>query len=180
MLTTVLAILFFVLAALLAYITMQPDEMVVTREMQINAPPGDVFPHVNNLGKWGAWSPWEKRDPNIKITLSGSEEGEGAAYHWIGNKDVGEGKMNIVESIPNEKVVINLEFIKPFRATNTTEFTFTPQDEGTLVTWKMTGKNPFMAKAFSLFMDMDKMIGNDFIEGLTSLKELTGKNAGKA
>jgi hypothetical protein len=37
----------------------------------------------------------------------------------------------------------------------------------------MTGRNNFMAKAFCLFMDMDKMVGGDFEKGLAQLDSVT-------
>jgi len=90
---------------------------------------------------------------------------------------VGEGRMTIEESKANELVRIKLEFIKPWQATNSTTFTFSPVAEGTSVTWKMEGQNDFMGKAFSLFMDMDGMIGKDFEKGLATIKTLTETEA---
>src|SRR4030095_433305 len=110
--------------------------------------------------------------PNAKNTFEGPSAGEGAVFRWAGNKNVGEGSMTITESRPNDLIRIRLEFLKPFAATNATEFTFTPQGNQTLVTWTMSGKNNFIAKAIGLFIDCDKMIGGMFEKGLAQMKSL--------
>ena len=113
----------------------------------------------------------------MKKTFSGAESGTGAAYHWVGEKDVGEGRMTIAAATPPQRVEIKLEFIKPFAATNTTTFTFTPEAGGTKVSWLMEGQNNFMSKAFSLFMNVDAMVGKDFEKGLAQLKEISETEA---
>src|SRR5262249_7146798 len=125
---------------------------------------------VNDFHAWPAWSPWEKLDPQMKKTFEGPASGVGAKYAWTGNDKVGEGRMTIEKSEKPSTVGIKLEFLKPFEATNATTFTFAPTAKGSKVTWAMDGENNFMAKAASLFMDMDKMIGGDFERGLTAMK----------
>jgi hypothetical protein len=161
-----IAIIFFVV------ITGRPDEFIVSRSTKISASPGKAFPHVNDLHKWEAWSPWAKMDPNAKNTFEGSPSGTGAAMSWDGNKKIGAGRMTIIGSEANELIRLKLEFIRPFKAANTAEFTFKPEDNQTVVTWSMTGKNNFFFKAFGLFMDFDKMIGRDFEKGLTAMKSV--------
>lgn len=165
----VLLISFLVFAIVVA---LQPDEFVVTRSGTIEAQPAAVFPYVNDLRKLNEWSPWARLDPNIKNEFSGPEAGEGAKFHWVGNENVGEGIMTITESRPHEQVTLNLEFIKPVAATNTTRFTLKPEGEKTVVTWTMSGKNNFMGKAFCMVMNMDKMIGEQFEQGLANMKSL--------
>ncbi len=165
----VVVVLFVIVVAL------QPSSFRVTRSATIAVPPDAVFPHVNELKKWAAWNPWEKLDPNMKLTYEGPESGVGASYSWIGNKDVGEGRMTITESKPNESVQFKLEFFKPMAGTSDAEFTFKPQGSQTEVTWSMNGRNNFIAKAFCLFMNMDKMIGGQFEKGLADLKAIAEK-----
>jgi hypothetical protein len=153
----------------------RPDEFVVSRSAAISAPPDKVFPCVNELKKWEDWSPWAKRDPNAKSTFEGPAAGVGSAMSWDGNKDVGAGKMTIVESKPNDRIRIRLEFLRPFQATNMAEFNFRSESPQTVVTWSMTGKNNFFFKAFSLFMNCDDMVGKDFEKGLASLKAVVEK-----
>ena len=178
MLPILLAIAFI---AILVFVIIagRPDEFVVSRSAKISAPPEKVFPHVNNLRAWEAWSPWAKLDPNAKSTFDGPAAGVGAVMAWDGNKKVGAGRMAILESSPSGLIRLKLEFFKPFKATNTAEFTFKPEVNQTVVTWSMSGKNNFFFKAFSLFVDCDKMVGKDFEKGLASLKtvaETAAKN----
>ena len=154
-------------------VAMQPAHYTVERSATINAPAPVVFAQVNDFHKWEAWSPWEKIDPNIKKEFSGAAAGNGAVYSWAGNNDVGEGRMTITDSRPSDLIKIKLEFVKPFTATNATDFTFTPQGNQTNVKWTMSGENNFVAKAFSMFMNMDKMVGTDFEKGLGQLKTVS-------
>jgi uncharacterized protein YndB with AHSA1/START domain len=166
-----------IVAVFAIVVALQPAEFSVTRAETIAAPPETVFAQVNDFHKWRAWSPWEKMDPEMTRTYEGEPAGEGAVYSWAGNSDVGEGTMTITESRPNELIRIKLEFIKPMEGTSDTEFTFTPEGDGTKVTWDMAGKNNFIGKAFCLFMSMDKMIGGQFEEGLSSLKTVAESKA---
>jgi hypothetical protein len=166
----VIAALVLVAIVLFVLIAGKPDEFVVARSGKISAPPEKVFPHVNALKNWDAWSPWAKLDPNCKMTYSGPEAGVNASYTWAGNKKVGEGKLTITESAPSHLIRLRLEFLKPFAANNTAEFKFAAEGGATLVTWSMTGRNNFFFKVFGLFMDCDAMVGKDFEKGLASLK----------
>jgi hypothetical protein len=162
-----LALLFVVLIIL---VVRQPDEFRITRTATLPAPASLVFTHVNDLHKWNAWSPWAKLDPNAKNTFEGSDAGTGAIMHWAGNNEVGEGSMTITESRANELIRFKLEFLKPMKATNTTEFTFTPQGDQTLLSWSMFGENNFIGKAIGLVMNCEKMVGDQFEQGLDNLK----------
>jgi hypothetical protein len=150
----------------------RPATFRFERSITIAAPPENAFSQVNDLHAWAHWSPYEKLDPAMKRTFDGAPSGTGAKYAWSGNKEVGEGRMTIENSDKPSQIVIKLEFIKPFAATNTATFSFVPGPEGTKVTWAMEGKNGFLAKAFHLFMDMDKMVGSDFERGLAAMKTL--------
>jgi len=154
-----------------ALVAVQPSEFTITRSATISAPPATVFPLVNDFHAWGAWSPWEKLDTGMKKTFSGSEKGKGAVYEWSGNDKVGTGRMEITDSRENAQIDIKLDFIAPFAASNTTLFTFVPEGAGTKVVWAMSGHNNFLSKAFSLFMNMDKMVGSDFEKGLAEMKK---------
>jgi hypothetical protein len=164
-----------VLAALAAYVATRPAEFRVSRAMSIAVPPPAVFAEVNELRKWQAWSPWAKKDPQMKQTYEGPPPGGGATTTWQGNNDVGEGRKTIVESRPGELIRFKLEFFKPFAATNSAEFAFAPEGGGARVTWTMQGSNNFIGKAMGLFFDFDKMIGGDFEAGLASLKSVVEK-----
>jgi len=151
----------------------QPDQFKIERNIKIEAPAATVFAQVNDYRGWGAWSPWEKMDPNMKTSLEGPIAGVGAILHWKGNSEVGEGTMTIAESKTNELVGLKLDFKEPMEATSTAQFTFTPQGAGTVVSWSMSGLKNFIQKAMGLVMNCDKMIGEQFERGLADLKTVS-------
>jgi len=164
-----------VLVALVAYVATQPGEFSVSRSATFAAPAPAVFAQVNELKKWEAWSPWAKKDPRAKQSYGGPAAGAGASRSWGGNKEVGEGRMTIVDSSPNALVRFKLEFIKPFAATNSAEFSFKEEGGRTALTWSMRGQNNFIGKAMCLVFDMDKMVGGDFEAGLAGIKAILEK-----
>ena len=173
MLIKILIAIALIIIALVIVVAMQPSEFRVVRTATMSAPAPAVFAQVNDFHNWEAWSPWAKLDPAMKKTYEGAPAGTGAIYTWAGNNQVGEGRTTITESRPSDLIKMKLEFVKPFAATNTVEFTFKPEGDQTAVTWSMAGKNNFMGKAVGLFMNMDKMVGGDFEKGLASLKAVT-------
>jgi len=170
MITLIILIAAVVVAVIV--VAKQPSDFRISRSQTFNAPVAAVFPHVNNLQNWNAWSPWAKMDPAAKNSFAGPEAGVEAAMSWIGNNKVGEGTMTIIASRPDEFVQLKLDFIKPFKATNIAEFTFTQDGNQTAVTWSMTGTNNFIGKAMALVMNFDKMVGGQFEQGLASLKSI--------
>ena len=157
-------------AAVLGFAATRPGEFRLRRTHRINAAPDKIFPHINDFRRWEVWSPWEKLDPALKRTHSGAASGKGAVYEWEGNSKAGKGRMEIVESSAPGKLIIKIDFLKPFEAHNTVEFMLEPKANATDVTWSMFGPNPYMMKVMGVFVDMDKMIGKDFEKGLASLK----------
>lgn len=154
------------------YIAAQPNEFHIERSKTIAASPEAVFEHVNDFHKWDAWSPWVKLDPKAVNTFSGPDSGVGAKFAWVGNDQVGEGSMTIKDSRPSDQILIQLDFEKPMKDTSNVEFTFKPQGEQTVVTWAMSGRyTNFFGKAFCKIMNMDKVIGGKFEEGLASMKQ---------
>jgi hypothetical protein len=171
----VVSLVILAVIVILVIAVTRPDAFSISRSATMNASADKVFPLLNDFHNWPAWSPWEKLDPALKRTHSGAPSGKGAIYEWVGNKKVGEGRMEITESVPSSKIIIKLDFIKPFSANNTTEFSLNGQGNSTNVSWTMTGKQPFMFKVMSIFMSMDKMVGKDFEAGLASIKEIAEK-----
>ena len=170
MLIKILIALAVIIVVLVVVIATRPAVFRVTRKATIAAPALVVFNQVNDFHKWEAWSPWAKLDPAARNTFEGPQAGVGAGFRWAGNSKVGEGSMTITESRPSELIRIDLQFLKPFKASNITEFTFRPEGGQTAVTWTMTGKNNFFSKAFTLFMDCDKMVGGQFEQGLAQMR----------
>jgi hypothetical protein len=170
MMTKILMVMPIVVVAFAGIVALRPSGFRVTRTARMRAPAPAVFAQVNDFHNWEAWNPWGKLDPVMKQTYQGAPAGTDAVYTWTGNKEVGEGRMTIIESRPNDLIRINLEFFRPFAATNIAEFTFKSEGDQTAVIWSMTGKNNFIAKAIHLFMNMDKMIGAQFEQGLAQMK----------
>lgn len=163
------------IAAILIYASTKPDSFRVERSTAMNAPPEKIFPYIDGLERWAEWSPYEGRDPAMKRAYSGAKSGKGAVYEWDGNDDVGKGRMEIVDSRPPHRVVIKLDFLKPFEGHNMAELTVEPKGGQTIVTWAMYGPSTFMTKLIGTFMDMDDMIGRDFAAGLAKLKTVVEK-----
>jgi hypothetical protein len=164
-----------IIAAILIFAATKPDTFRVERSADIKASPEQVFAQINDLHNWRAWSTWEKMDPNMKKTFSGSAQGKGAAYAWEGNSKVGKGKMEITESIPYSKVQLKLDFIAPFEGHNMADLDLQAQGAGTHIIWGMHGPAPFLSKLFSVFVNMDRMIGKDFEDSLANLKAILEK-----
>jgi len=164
------AIVVALIVAVLVFAATKPDTFRAQRASSVNAPPEQIFALINDLHRWRAWSPHEKKHPAMKRTLTGAPQGEGAVYEWEGNKDIGKGRMEITDSSPPSRVRIKLDFVRPFEAHNTVEFTLEPNGDSTIVTWAMHGPSPFLAKLVSVFFGMDSMIGKDFEAGLANPK----------
>lgn len=177
MLKVIVIIVVVIVIGISVYASTKPDTFSIVRKLKINASPEKIFAEVNDFNRWKFWSPWEKKDPAMQRTYSGTAAGVGTVYEWSGDKNVGQGRMEVLESSAPQKIIIKLDFFKPFEAHNIAEFTFTQDGRGTLVTWEMHGPQPFISKLMCVFMDMDKMVGPDFEAGLANLKKLTESTA---
>jgi len=165
------------LVAFLVYAATRPNVLSVERSLRISAPPEAIFPFINDFRRWVAWSPYEKKDLTMKRTLNGAKQGRGAVYAWDGNQEIGQGSMEIMESTPPSRIEIELRFVRPFQGVNTVVFTLEPGGDSTAVTWSMSGKSTYMTKLIGIFINMDKMIGNDYEAGLSSLKAIAEQEA---
>ena len=163
------------LAALLLFAATRPDTFRVERRVAVQAAAEKIQPLITDFHRWSEWSPWEKLDPAMKRSFSGPPAGKGSVYSWEGNSKVGEGRMEILESSPSSKLLIKLDFIKPFEGHNTTEYTLVPSGGMTQVTWAMYGPAPYVSKLMGVFVSMDSMIGKDFEAGLANLKAAAEK-----
>jgi hypothetical protein len=169
-----------VIALFVLVVATRPSKFRIVRSIDVAAPAESAFAQVNDFHKWVAWSPWEKLDAQMKKTFEGAASGTGSIYSWVGNPKVGEGRMTIERSVTPSVVALKLEFFKPWKATNQTTFSFDAAGAGTKVTWAMEGENGFGGKAFSLLMNMDKVVGRDFERGLAALKDVTEGKAASA
>ncbi len=169
----VAAVLALAIAAVLALAAAKPDTFRVERAASIQAPPEKIFPLIADFHRWQLWSPYETKDPAMQRSFGGAASGTGAVYAWNGNKNVGSGRMEILDAPAPDKVIIKLDFFTPFEGHNTAEFTLRPRGDRTEIIWLMHGPSPFMAKIMHVFMNMDNMVGNDFAVGLANLKRIT-------
>ena len=175
MIKTIAIVLALLIAALLIFAATKPDSFRIERSVNVKAPPEKIFALINDFHQWEAWSPWEKIDPALKRTYSGAASGIGAVYEWSGNKDIGQGHMEIVESVASTKVTLNLDFITPFEAHNKVDFTLVGQGDTTTVTQAMYGPSPYVSKLMTIFFSMEKMVGEKYEEGLANLKSISEK-----
>jgi Polyketide cyclase / dehydrase and lipid transport len=171
----VVAIFVIAIVIILVLALRKPDDFRVTRSITINAPAQKIFPLIDDLHAWASWSPYEVKDPGMARTFSGAPRGVGAIYNWDGNKNVGAGRMEITDTAVPGRIVIKLDFFKPFEGHNTAEFTLLPHESATTVTWTMYGPAPLMSKLMQVVIDMDHMIGKDFAIGLENLKSVAEK-----
>ena len=169
---TILVVLLALITVILAVAATRPASFQLERSATIAAPPEQIFPLLNDFHAWGAWSPWEHLDPNLKRTYDGATSGTGAVYSWVGNRKVGKGRMEITGESAPTSLTIQLDFIEPFEAHNVSTFALRPVEGGTHLTWAMDGPNTFMGKVMSVFVSMDKMVGKDLERGLETMKQV--------
>lgn len=170
MLMNIVVLLVIALVALALYANSRPDTFRVQRATTIQASPEKIFSLVNDFHRWPSWSPWEKLDPAMQKTHSGSPAGKGAVYEWVGNSKVGQGRMEITETVAPNRIAIKLDFLKPMEAHNVAEFSLATRGDATEVVWSMHGPAPFVSKLMGVFVSMDRLIGKDFETGLANLK----------
>lgn len=155
--------------------TAQPGMFRVERSALIEAAPDAIFPLIADFRAWTRWSPWEKLDADLSRTYAGPDFGKGAVYSWEGRK-AGAGRMEILEASPGRRIVIQLAFLKPMRATNLAEFAFEPQAYGrTRLTWSMSGRHTVVTRLMHAVLGFDKMVGKDFEAGLADLKAIVAR-----
>jgi uncharacterized protein YndB with AHSA1/START domain len=173
--TVIAIVLGLAIAVILILAVMKPATFRVERKAAIGAPAEKLFGLISDFHQWRSWSPWENRDPELKRTYSGAERGKGAVYAWDGNKNIGAGRMEILDTAPSQ-ILIRIDFERPFEAHNKVEFTLTPQadatNRGTIVTWAMHGPAPFMFRVMQVVMNMDKIVAKDFVAGLANLRKV--------
>ena len=169
MFQTIAIIVALLIAAILIYAATKPDSFRIERSTTIKASPEKISAYLTDFKQWAAWSPWEEKDPAMQRTFSGASSGKGAIYGWEGNKNVGTGRMEILDVQP-QKVTVKLDFLAPFEAHNTAEYTMQPEGDSTKLTWAMFGPANYMSKVMTTVMSMEKMVGPDFEAGLAKLK----------
>ena len=170
MIKKILIGLVVIIAVFMGYVALQPAEYTISREISINASADKIFPHVNNSKLMNDWNPWMKFDPTAKVTFSGPDAGVGTKTSWEGGEKLGTGSATVYESVTNSRVKTKLEYSEPFVMSQDAEISLTPAENQTIVRWSVSGKNNLIGRAMCIFMNMDKMVGGTFEEGLKNLK----------
>src|ERR1700758_573844 len=159
-----------VVAAVLIVAARKPDTLRIERSIEIQAPRERIFALIDDFHNWSRWAPEDREDPSIRRTFSGPASGVGAASEWTSEGRAGAGRMAITESVPPERVVVDVHFVKPFAVHNVSTFRLEPVGPSTKVIWTMQGTNVYMLKLMSVLVDMDRMMGEEFESGLRDLK----------
>jgi len=174
--TTVLYILGGIVVLIIILALIAPKSYDVNRKIIVQQPVPVVFEYLKYLKNQDNWSPWAKRDPDMKKEFVGSDGEIGATSKWQGNKDVGSGEQEIKRIVENEVIESELRFLKPWKSQSDAYLKVNEAGAGeTEITWGFSGKNKFPVSIMMLFMNMDKAVGKDFEEGLASLKEILEK-----
>ncbi len=156
----------------LSYIGIQPNDYIISRSLLIQNTPAQIFPWMNNSRLAERWGPWLEADPQATMVYSGPEAGVGSKTSWDSQGQLGKGSATIIESIPNERIEIALEYSRPMTMTQQSTYLLNPEAQGTIVTWKVTGKSSFIGRLFCFFRGgMDKVVGGMFEQGLQNLKK---------
>ncbi|HEV7357430.1 MAG TPA: SRPBCC family protein [Steroidobacteraceae bacterium] len=172
MLNLILLLLIVAIAVFLVYIALKSADFRITRSQSIQASPEAIFALINDLHGFNRWNPFAQNDPLLKLDYSGPQAGMGANYAWSSTGKSGQGRMEIIESSAPSLVKMRLEFVKPFTATNTAEFSLAPTATATTVTWSMTGRNSYVHRLMGTILNFDKMVGGEFVKGLANLQAL--------
>lgn len=153
----------------------RPSAYRVERGLDVAAPPTRVYGILDDLRQFSTvlvlfGDPWGKGDPALRPTCDGPASGVGQSLAWAGNRDAGEGRMTVTESVPGQRVVIQLDFVRPMKSTSACALALSATPTGTRVTWSMVGHHNFVGKAAGIFVNLDNMLGADIEKGLGRLK----------
>ena len=161
--------LLILLILLLAIGLLLPSSAEVERSVLIDAPPAKVFPHLNSMRAFHDWSPWADIDPQTRYRFEGPETGVGSRMSWYsGDERVGEGSQEIIESVPDRRVVTQLEFGD--QGDGQATFLLEPEGDATRLRWQF--RTAFGWDLFGRYVGlmMDSMIGAAYDKGLRDLK----------
>lgn len=158
-----------VLLVLVLYL-LAPAGYNVSRTVEIRIAPGAAFEYLKFLKNQEEWSPWGKKDPDMKKGFRGTDGTVGATSTWEGNRQVGAGEQEITRVVPGSRIETQLRFLKPWKSASNAYLEVEPAPGGSLVRWGFRGKSGFPMRLMMLFVSMDKMVGKDFEKGLSNLK----------
>lgn len=169
-LRSILLIVATLVAVVLVLAVTKPETYRIERSLTINAAPEKIFALINDFHNWSRWEPQDRQDSTLKREYFGAENGIGAVTEWNSSGPGGKGRAAITDSVPFQEISVKVDFVKPFEAHNFNEFVFQPDGPSTKVTWSMRGTNRYFMKVMSVFLNMDRMMGKHFEDGLNDLK----------
>lgn len=161
-----------IIVAILGYAALRPAHYKISREILIKASPEIIFPHVNNSKMTYQWMPWQENYPGLEMVYSGPEAGVGSKSSWDSDTKMGKGESLIIENKLNEYVKFQLSYYKPMEMVQIANIKLIPEGSDTKVVWEVDGQNNYIGRVVTIFMDMDKMIGTEFMKGLVNLKSI--------
>lgn len=154
-----------------------PSRAEVERSIVIDAPPSKIFPELNGMRAFHAWSPWSEMDPDTSYEFDGPEQGVGSRMRWAsGDAQVGEGSQEITVSLPDSRVDTQLEFGD--KGSGTASFVLEPQGPATLVRWQFSTQFGWDLFGRYVGLMMDNMIGASYDKGLRTLKDRVENKTG--
>jgi effector-binding domain-containing protein len=87
-----------------------PSSRFIAERVETNRKLTIVYDTLNNFRRFKDWNAVPQRDPKMEMRLSGAESGVGAVFSYKSEKaDIGAGSWKIVESVPNERIAIEIE-----------------------------------------------------------------------
>lgn len=169
-------LLYFVLALVALFLIialMAPKVTTVERTIEINAPASMVYEQINSLEDMDKWSPWKKADPNVEFKYTGESGKVGSEYYWSGNDEIGEGTQTITSIEEGKGVNTKLNFVRPWPGEADASVTIKEdRDSVTVASWGFQSETAFPMNISNLFINMDKMLGPQYEEGLANLKKI--------
>ncbi|WP_040282437.1 SRPBCC family protein [Psychroserpens damuponensis] len=161
------------------YVAVQPNDYTFNRSKIIKAPVPVVYNVVNDFKEWPRFSPWIEQDKDAILTFDEVTSGVGAGYSWEG-EILGIGNAKTIDVLNNKKINQEIEFVKPFESISNINWDFEHVEEGTKVTWSMTGKQDFMTKLYvAVAGSIEKNTGPDFERGLFKLDSIVRADMNK-
>lgn len=170
-------VMLYILLALITIVLflalVAPKKYEVNRSIVVNKSLPETFQYLKLIRNQDHWSPWRKKDPNMKQESVGTDGEVGFIAKWEGNKEVGIGEQEILHIEHNDRIESQLRFFKPWKSVSNAYIKVTEvAPNQTNITWGFKGENAIPFNIFMLFFNFEKTVGKDFEEGLFTLKEI--------
>ncbi|GAC1427056.1 MAG: hypothetical protein NVSMB7_03800 [Chitinophagaceae bacterium] len=176
-LLTIISVIAALVVLLLIIALFLKKEYTIEREVIIDQPPQQVFSYVKQVKNQDNYSVWNKMDPAMQKTYTGTDGTVGFVYAWDStNKRAGKGEQEIKAIKEGERIDMGLHFIKPFEGRANAYMTTAAVSPGqTNVKWGINGKMNYPMNIMLPLMNMEKMMGTDLAMGIGNLKGILEK-----